>query len=139
VSEILHMRQKSLSEPHGSLSGVQTVSDTFVADARQWAGALVAREHRGPGDTVDAAMWRAEQRYGIERSTFWSLRYRPPKDIVVGVYMRLKAAYESEVARQEARLAHELLLAKAAGLDANNSTVVAQAEAFLGQEEGGSK
>jgi hypothetical protein len=118
-----------------SLRGEQKVSDAFVADARTWANALVAREHRGPGDTVDAAMWRAEQRYGIERSTFWSLRYRPPKDIVVGVYMRLKAAYEHECERQEARLAHELMLTKAAGRDATNSAAVREAEALLCEKE----
>jgi hypothetical protein len=93
------------------------MSDAYVADARRWAGALVAKEYRGPGD-MDGALWRAAQKWGVDHSTFWSLRYRPPKDIVVGVYMRLKAAYESEVERQEARLAHELMLAKAAGLDA---------------------
>lgn len=114
-----------------SLRWGKPVSDAFVVDAQRWAGALLTREHRGPGDTLDAAMWRAEQKWGIDRSTFWSLRYRPPRDIVVSVYMRLKAAYEHEVERQEARLAHELLLAKAAGLDAVSSAVVAEAEAFL--------
>lgn len=114
----------------------EVVSEAYVADARGWASALLAREHRGPGDTLDAAMWRAEQRWGIERSIFWALRYRPPKDIVVGVYMRLKAAYESECEKQEARLAHELMLAKAAGLDATTSRAVAEAEAFLGAQEG---
>jgi hypothetical protein len=120
------------------LSGVEKMSDAYVADARRWAGALVAKEYRGPGD-MDGALWRAAQKWGVDHSTFWSLRYRPPKDIVVGVYMRLKAAYESEVERQEARLAHELMLAKAAGLDATSNGTVAQAEAFLRKAEGGSK
>lgn len=113
----------------------QVVSETFVADAQRWAGALVEREHRGPGDTIDAAMWRAEQKWGIERSTFWSLRYRPPREMFVSVYMRLRQAYETECVRQEARLQHELMLAKAAGLNEANSTSVASAEAFLRSKE----
>lgn len=108
------------------------VSDAaYVTDAQLWAGALVAREHKGPGDTIDAAMWRAEHKFGIDRNIFWSLRYRPPRDIVVSVYMRLKAAYEHEVERQEARLRHELMLTKAVVKDANASNIVAEVEAFL--------
>jgi hypothetical protein len=117
------------------LFGVQKMSDAFVADAQHWAAALVAKEHRGPGDTVDGAMWRAEQKWGIGHATFWALRYRPPQDIVVSIYMRLKAAYEAECERQEAKLAHELMLAKAAGLNATTSSAVAEAEAFLRDAE----
>lgn len=113
------------------------MSDAYVADARKWAGALVAREHRGPGDTIGSSMWKAAQRWGIDQSTFWALRYRPPRDITVGVYMRLKEAYQHECERQEARLAHELMLAKVSGLNAANSTSVASAEAFLGPKETG--
>lgn len=111
------------------------MAEAYVADARRWAGALLAREHRGPGDTLDAAMWRAEQKWGIERGTFWGLRYRPPSDVMVSVYMRLKAAYDHECERQEARLAHELKLTKAAGLDASSSGSVAAAEAFLDAQD----
>lgn len=119
-----------------SLANLLTNLQVGAFNAMHWASALVAREHHGPGDTLDAAMWRAEQKWGIERSTFWSLRYRPPRDIVVSVYMRLKAAYEHECERQESRLAHELMLAKAAGLDAVTSRTVAQAESFLGKTKG---
>ena len=109
----------------------QSVSETYVHEAQRWASALLEREHRGPGDTLDAAMWRAQQKWGIDHSTFWSLRYRPPRELFVSVYMRLRQAYEAEVNRQEARLQHELMLAKAVGLDAATSPSVASAEAFL--------
>ena len=91
------------------------MSETYVHEAQRWATALLEREHRGPGDTLDAAMWRAEQKWGIDHSTFWALRYRPPREIFTSVYMRLRQAYEMECVRQEARLQHELMLAKAAG------------------------
>lgn len=109
------------------------MSDATVGDARQWANMLVSNEHRGPGDTLEGAMHRASQKTGIDFSTFWSLRYRPPKDILTGVYFRLQAAYQNEVERQRARLEHELTIAKAAGLDA---PVVAQIEAALSSQEG---
>jgi hypothetical protein len=114
-----------------SLRREQSVSETYVHEAQRWASALLEREHRGPGDTLDAAMWRAEQKWGIDHSTFWALRYRPPREIFTSVYMRLRQAYEMECVRQEARLQHELMLAKAAGFHAANSSVVAEAEAIL--------
>ena len=114
----------------------QIVSEAHVVHAQRWAGALVEREFRGPGDTIDAAMWRAERKWGIERGTFWALRYRPPREIFVSVYMRLKAAYEVEIERQEARLQHELTLTKAALGNAATSTAIREAEALLRKTEG---
>jgi hypothetical protein len=113
----------------------QVVSEAYVVEARRWADALLEREHRGPGDTIDAAMWRAQQKWGIDHSTFWSLRYRPPREMFVSVYMRLRHAYEFECVRQEARLQHELMLAKAAGLNAATSPAVRETEALLRKKE----
>jgi hypothetical protein len=113
----------------------QGVSETYVHEAQRWASALLEREHRGPGDTLDAAMWRAQQKWGIDHSTFWSLRYRPPREMFVSVYMRLRHAYEFECVRQEARLQHELMLAKAAGLNAATSPAVRETEALLRKKE----
>jgi hypothetical protein len=113
------------------LRGVQKMTDAaYVADARRWAGAIIDRERSGGRKMADA-LERAADRLGVERGVLWSLRYRPPSDIMVSVYMRLRAAYENECERQEAKLAHELMLAKAVGLDATTSRTVAQAEAFL--------
>ena len=86
---------------------------TGVADARAWANELIRRESRGPGDTENA-MHRLETRYGIPWRTFWQLRYRPPSDVFVSVYLKLKTAYEAECARQERLLQHERHVTKAA-------------------------
>jgi hypothetical protein len=77
-----------------------------LSEAKEWASALVLREMRSPGD-MENAMHRLEHRYGIPWRTFWSLRYRPPADVLVGVWRQLKAAYEQECERQERLLAHE--------------------------------
>lgn len=77
-----------------------------VSEAREWAKWLVQRETRGPGD-LENAMRRLEARYGVPFSTLWALRYRPPKDIFVGVYEALRDAYLAEHEKQERLLRHE--------------------------------
>jgi hypothetical protein len=77
-----------------------------ITEARAWAQALVVGESRGPGDLANA-MRRVSRRTGIDFRILYALRYRPPKDIVVGVYQRLRAAYLAECIRQEKLLAHE--------------------------------
>lgn len=104
-----------------------------VLQARNWANELVRREARGPGDTSNA-MHRLEARYGIPWRTFWQLRYRAPKDVFVGVYQRLGAAYQAECERQRWLLEHELEITKliagphAAAVVAAGTVVGAQAE-----------
>lgn len=85
---------------------------TGISDARSWANELIRRESRGPGDTENA-MHRLEARYGIPWRTFWALRYRPPSDVFVSVYLNLRAAYEAECARQERLLRHERQITEA--------------------------
>jgi len=57
-------------------------------------------------------MRRLEARYGIEWRIFWALKYRPPKDIMLGLYLRLLSAYQSELARQKALIEHERFVAQ---------------------------
>ena len=83
-----------------------------LADARSWANELIRRESRGPGD-MENAMRRLESRYGVPWRTLWSLRYRPPTDVLVGVYLQLHAAYAAECERQEGVLRHEREITKA--------------------------
>lgn len=117
--------------------------DATVEQAAEWAEALLQRSYRGPGDTIEAAMYRAETRFGIAAQTFWTLRYRRPRDILASVYLRLQAAYEAEVAVGAARLKHEAELTKqVGGNDAATADLLAQAEALVREvesEEGGGK
>lgn len=95
---------------------VKNVS-TGATDACKWANELVRRESRGPGD-IENAMRRLENRYGIPWRMFWSLRYRPPEDVMTGIYNRLRAAYYAECERQTRLLKHEMEITQIISPDA---------------------
>ena len=103
-----------------------------VDQAAVWARELTRVEARGPGDLGNA--WRRlEARYGVPASTFWSLRYRPPKDILASIYFRLRGAYEAECERQMRKLKNEIAITKAiAGADCS---AVRAAAALLGEDD----
>lgn len=104
----------------------------YVAEARRLARDLVQNEVRGPGDT-DGAMRRIEARYGVPYTFLWSLRYRPPRDILMGAWSRLLAAYEAECERVEnrARLERERIQAIRDATDRS----VANADSGVASEE----
>lgn len=79
-----------------------------VSRAEHWAEAITTHFFRGPGDTVEAAMERASKRTGVPYRTFWSLRYRKPKDLLASIYLTLEDAFDDLCQRQEAKLRQEL-------------------------------
>lgn len=103
----------------------------YAKDACSWANALIRRETRGPGDQENA-MRRLEARYGISWRTFWSLKYRPPSDVLTGIYFRLRDAYQSECERQMRLLEHELAITKAKAGALNPA--VAATETVVGKD-----
>jgi len=109
--------------------------EAVVNEAATWAETLLQRSYRGPGDTIEAATYRAEQKYGVPAQTFWALRYRKPKDILASVYRTLQAAYEAECGRQEARLRHEIEMARALQGGAALEAAISEAEAALSSAE----
>ena len=84
-----------------------------VAEAREWSSWLVQRELRGNGDLPNA-MRRIERRYGIPFGVLHSLRYRPPKDILLSLYEKIRDAYLVDLERQKNALIHEAALVRAA-------------------------
>lgn len=106
-----------------------------VTTARRLANLMVARESRGPGDTENA-MRRLETRYGVPWRVFWTLRYRPPPDILCGVFEKIQAAYRAEIERQVGLLRHELEITRLkTGAD---HAAVRAAEALVGETLKGS-
>lgn len=130
----LHERKNPLRENQEPLARDAKMADAYVNEARGWADFLVRQEFRGPGDTLDAAMARCERKHRIARSVLWGLRYRPPKDMMVSLYMGLRSAYEAELGKLDRRLEEELRKAELLGTDATNSKAYRVALAALGKQ-----
>lgn len=111
---------------------IETDPVKCVEDAAKWSGALWNKTYLGMGDTQEAAMHRTAATYGVDPGTLWALRYRKPKGILAHVYARLKAAYFAECERQEAKLRHELELARTLQGSASVAAAIREAEAALG-------
>jgi hypothetical protein len=105
------------------------LQEMSIASAQQMARSLVHREQRGPGD-LENAMRRLETKYGIPFGALWSLRYRPPRDILASVYLKIQAAYQAECERQARLLAHEAAIIGAKQNEAN-ADLIAEVEALL--------
>jgi hypothetical protein len=102
-----------------------------VSEAKGWANQLIAANHRGPGDTTDAAIHRAAVKHGLDPKLLWRLRYRTPKSMLIGAWTRIKSAYDAECGRQEARLRHELEITKALPETPARLALIAETEALL--------
>lgn len=124
------MRQFSLPKKS------ETMTDAaYIDEAVDWSKKLTRMKARGPGD-LENAMRQIEREYGVDYWTLYALRYRRNRirDIGVSIYMRLRAAYEAECARQMRRLAHEIeTTRKIAGA---SHPAVAAAAAVVGAAEG---
>lgn len=108
---------------------------SVVDEAAEWADMLVRKEHRGPGDTLDAARLRAARKHKLPERSLWALRYRRPKDIAASIYRSLQRAYQAECDRQEAKLRHELEITKALPETPARLALIAETEAVLGSLE----
>ena len=117
------------------MSDVTVTSEADAVDkAAKWASALLARVHRGPGDNIETAMHRAEQKYGVPYSTLWALRFRKPKKMGVAAWGYLKSVYEAECGRQEAIVRHDLTVLKALTRTPDRQALIDEAEATLGAQ-----
>lgn len=103
---------------------------SVVDEAATWADLLVRREHRGPGDTIDAARARAARKHKLPEQVLWALRYRKPKRIWADLYKALEAAVEAETQTMEARIAENLKLLEAMPASPARDRMVAQLARF---------
>lgn len=104
---------------------------SVVDEAVTWADWLVRREHRGPGDTVEAARQRAAQKYKVPERLLWALRYRKPKRIWADLHRKLELAVAAEISRQERGLAHDIEITRARRLSSSGFALVDEASALL--------
>jgi len=71
------------------------MSDAYITTAKGMADYLLAREHRGPGDTIEAAAHRLQTKFGVSVKTLMRLRHRDVKDMLMSSYFPLAAAYDA--------------------------------------------
>lgn len=116
--------------------GGDTVSCTeSIAEARRMSDFLLQREFRGPGDTIEAAAYRAEQRWGAPATMIQRLRHRDVTDMLLSNWVAIKSAYQAACAYQEKHLEHEVALARASGADETNSIALRTAIRLGGKAE----
>lgn len=110
----------------------ERMSTAHVEEAAEIAKWLTRREAVGPGD-MENAWHRLETRYGLPWRLFWSLRYRPPREIASHYYARIRAAYDAERDRQMKLLRHDIeITEKIAGAD---NAAVRAAQTLVGENE----
>lgn len=69
------------------------MSVDYISHARGMSEYILNRSYRGAGDTVEAAMHRAERRFGVPATWLHRLRYRNIKDMPVSAYGAIVRAY----------------------------------------------
>ena len=107
--------------------GSDKMSVEFVSSARGMSDFILQSTYRGPGDTVDAAMHRAERMYGAPASWMHRLRYRSIKDMPVSAYAAIARAYKAALEASEKAYQAERELAHA-----RNSKLIGIADALAG-------
>lgn len=108
------------------------MSVEYVSEAKGMADYILTRVYRGPGDTVDAAMHRAERLYGAPANWLHRLRYRNVKDMPVSAFASITRAYRAVREASERAYAAERELA-----DARNSKVLWLADLVAGEKTEG--
>jgi hypothetical protein len=131
------MSKKSLSEDQKvtDVASFETDPDKLLRDAKTWANALW-RKARLTAPKDDLAMRKAAHWAKVTPNTLWKLRYRPPRDIGVSIYNRLRVAYDEHVESVEGQVAENLAALKALPSTPSRERLVAQMEEFLGTSQG---
>lgn len=83
------------------------MNDISVESAATMARFLVNKEHRGYGDTTEAALYRLSIKYGIKSSVVTRLLYRKTNDMLLSNFAAIANAYQAACARVEANIEHE--------------------------------
>lgn len=111
------------------VEGTDKMSVEYVSEARGMAEFILQKVHRGPGDTVDAAMHRAERQFGVPAAWLHRLRYREIKDMPVSAFGAIAHAYRAATEASERAYQAERKLA-----DARNSKLLGLADLVAGKK-----
>ena len=112
---------------------------TFDAVARNWARDLEDRERIRSGVPLPVARKSVARRVGIPAGTLETLRNGRRKGLSAWLFARLQSAVIAEMNREISRCAHELEIARQAGLDPRSDEMaaleaaVSRAKVMLGE------
>lgn len=85
-----------------SSAGADNMSVEYVSEARGMADFILQKAHRGPGDTVEAAMHRAEKMFGVPYAWLHRLRYRRDlRDMPASALLAIVSGYQAASAASE--------------------------------------
>lgn len=84
---------KSNADMRGKKKGNGEMSAEYIMEAKRMSGFLLSREYRGPGDTIEAAAYRLQTRFGIHPATTMRLRNEEVKDMRVSSFAPILNAY----------------------------------------------
>lgn len=87
------------------------MSTAYISTAKGMADFLLAKEHRGPGDTIEAAAYRVQTKFGVPVTVLMRLRHREVKDMLMSNFMALASAYQSAAAKIDGAYEHEKSMA----------------------------
>lgn len=102
----------------------------YVSESKRMADVILHHVHRGPGDTVDAAMHRAERLYGVPAAWLHRLRYRELTDIPMSAFAAIANAYRAVCEQRDRAYEAERKLA-----DARSSKVLWLVDLVVGQKD----
>jgi hypothetical protein len=106
------MRDKSHVSNDTILDMETKMSMAFtIEDAKGMAGYLLAKEHRGPGDTIEAAASRNEVKHGVPANLLLRLRHREINDMLLSNFAVLANAYMAVKTKVDRAYEHEKSLA----------------------------
>lgn len=83
----------------------------YVSEAKEMANWLLKREHRGPGDTIEAAAYRLQTKYGLPVALLMRLRHREVKDMLISSFVAISSAYQAATDRMGKAYEHERAMA----------------------------
>jgi hypothetical protein len=108
--------------------GLDKMSVAVINQAKTMGDFILSKAFRGPGDTIDAAMHRAERQYGVPAHWLHRLRYRELKDMPASAFLALAQGYQAALSQadrayEKERSRHDV-----------NSTLVGLADLVAGKE-----
>jgi len=106
--------------------GKQMSAGEYVLRAQGWAKQL--EEEEAKGGTLESARYRLQMKFGIPVQAFWSLRYRPPKQIAADLYHSLQQACLMQAERMAVAAQRNIEELKTFSEDAHAQADVARLE-----------